>query len=58
MIGRVRLLRAAAYEQLGRRAEARAEYRQVLSQWKSADQSIKPFIRQAEMGLARVGEAG
>jgi eukaryotic-like serine/threonine-protein kinase len=58
MLGRVRLLRAAAYEQLGRRAEAREEYRQVLSQWKSADQSLQPFIKQAELGLARVGEAG
>ncbi len=58
MLGRVRLLRAAAYEQLGRRAEAREEYREVLSQWKSADQSLRPFIRQAELGLARVGEAG
>jgi tetratricopeptide (TPR) repeat protein len=58
MLGRVRLLRAAAYEQLGRRAEARAEYREVLSQWKSADQSLQPFVRQAELGLARVGETG
>jgi len=58
MLGRVRLLRAAAYEQLGRLAEAREEYREVLSQWKSADQSLQPFVRQAELGLARVGEAG
>jgi tetratricopeptide (TPR) repeat protein len=58
MLGRVRLLRAAAYERLGRRAEAREEYREVLSQWKSADQSIQPFVRQAELGLARVGESG
>jgi tetratricopeptide (TPR) repeat protein len=58
MLGRVRLLRAAAYEQLGRRAEAREEYREVLSQWKSADQSLKPFVRQAELGLARLGESG
>ena len=36
MLGRVRLLRAAAYEQLGRRAEAREEYRQVLAQWSAA----------------------
>ena len=57
MLGRVRLLRAAAYEQLGRRSEALAEYRQVLSQWKTADESLKPFIRQAEQGLARLGEA-
>jgi tetratricopeptide (TPR) repeat protein len=58
MLGRVRLLRAAAYEQLGRRAEARQEYRDVLSQWRTADQSLQPFIRQAQQGLARVGEAG
>ena len=57
MLGRVRLLRAAAYEQLGRRAEARQEYRQVLSQWKTADAGLKPFIQQAEQGLARLGEA-
>jgi tetratricopeptide (TPR) repeat protein/tRNA A-37 threonylcarbamoyl transferase component Bud32 len=58
MLGRVRLLRAAAYEQLGRRAEARQEYRDVLSQWRTADASLQPFIRQARQGLARVGEAG
>ncbi len=56
MMGRVRLLRAAAYEQLGRRAEARQEYRQVLAQWKAADAALKPFIQQAEKGLARLGE--
>ena len=57
MLGRVRLLRAAAYEQLGRRDEARQEYRQVLAQWKTADAALKPFIQQAEQGLARLGEA-
>ena len=57
MLGRVRLLRAAAYEQLGRRSEALQEYRQVLAQWKSADASLKPFVLQAEQGLARLGEA-
>jgi serine/threonine-protein kinase len=56
MLGRVRLLRAAAYEQLGRRAEAREEYRLVLAQWSSADTALEPFVRQAEQGLARVGE--
>ncbi|HUF35151.1 MAG TPA: protein kinase [Gemmatimonadales bacterium] len=56
MVGRVRLLRAAAYERLGRRAEARHEYRQVLAQWTAADTALEPFIRQAEQGLARVGE--
>jgi serine/threonine-protein kinase len=57
MLGRVRLLRAAAYEQLGRRAEARQEYREVLAQWRTADAALKPFIQQAEQGLARLGEA-
>jgi hypothetical protein len=56
MLGRVRLLRASAFERLGRRAEARQEYKQVLTQWKSADAVLKPFIKQAEQGLARLGE--
>ena len=58
MLGRVRLLRGAAYERLGRRAEAREQYRQVLVQWKKADPALQPFIQQAERGLARVGHAG
>jgi serine/threonine-protein kinase len=58
MLGRVRLLRAAAFEQLGRRAEAREEYKDVLSQWRSADPVLQPFVRQAQQGLARVGQAG
>ncbi len=55
MLGRVRLLRGAAYERLGRRAEARQEYRQVLTQWKDADVELQPFVDQARRGLARVG---
>ena len=58
MVGRVRLLRGAAYERLGRRAEAREEYRQVMDQWKSADPELEPFIEQARRGLARVGYSG
>jgi serine/threonine-protein kinase len=58
MMGRVRLLRGAAYERLGRRDEAREEYRQVLTQWKSADPELRPFIDQARRGLARVGYSG
>ncbi len=58
MVGRVRLLRAAAFEQLGRRAEARQQYQEVLSQWRTADPSLQPFVRQAQQGLARLGEAG
>ncbi len=58
MLGRVRLLRAAAFEQLGRRAEAREEYQDVLSQWRTADPSLQPFVHQAQQGLARLGNAG
>ncbi len=58
MLGRVRLLRGAAYERLGRRAEARAEYRQVMTQWKSADAELQPFVDQARRGLARMGYSG
>jgi tetratricopeptide (TPR) repeat protein len=58
MLGRVRLLRGAAYERLGRRAEAREQYRQVLVQWKKADSALQPWVQQAERGLARVGHAG
>jgi len=58
MLGRVRLLRGAAYERLGRRAEAGEQYRQVLTQWRKADPALLPFVQQAERGLARVGHAG
>jgi eukaryotic-like serine/threonine-protein kinase len=58
MLGRVRLLRGAAYERLGRRSEAREQYRQVLAQWKKADAAFQPFIQQAQRGLARMGQAG
>jgi tetratricopeptide (TPR) repeat protein len=58
MLGRVRLLRGAAYERLGRRAEAREQYRQVLAQWRKADPALQPFVQQAERGLARVGTPG
>jgi eukaryotic-like serine/threonine-protein kinase len=58
MMGRVRLLRGAAYERLGRRAEAREEYRQALAQWKRADPALQPFIQQAQRGFARMAHAG
>jgi tetratricopeptide (TPR) repeat protein len=57
MLGRVRLLRGAAYEKLGRRAEAREEYRQVLAQWRQADPALQPFVQQAQRGLARLAHA-
>ena len=57
-IGRVRLLRGAAYEKLGRRAEAAEQYQLVLAQWRSADPELKEFVQLAEEGLARVQGAG
>jgi cellobiose phosphorylase len=37
-------------------SEARAEFRQVLNQWKSADPALDGFVRQAQRGLASLGE--
>ena len=58
MVGRARLLRAAAYEKLGRRAEAAGEYQQVLAQWKTADPDLQVYVQQAQAGLARVQGPG
>ena len=58
MLGRVRLLRAAAFEQLGRRNEARQQYEDVLSQWRTADPALQPFVRQAQQGLATARRSG
>jgi len=58
MVGRARLLRAATYEKLGRRAEAAEQYQLVLAQWKTADPALMVFVRQAEAGLARVQGPG
>ena len=59
MLGRVRMLRALAYEQLGQKEEAQSQYRQVIAQWQSADESVEPLRQRAEQALARLaGEAG
>ena len=59
MVGRVRLLRAAALEKLGRNADAAAQYRAVLAQWKGADRAlVGEYLKQAEQGLARTTGAG
>ncbi|MEP7325805.1 MAG: protein kinase [Gemmatimonadota bacterium] len=59
MVGRVRLLRAAALEKLGRRAAAATEYRAVLAQWKeSTSPVLEPYLRQAQQGLARTTGEG
>jgi len=57
-IGRMRLLRAAAYEKLGRQAEAAEQYQLVLDQWKSADPALEKFVQAAAAGLARVQGRG
>jgi predicted RNA polymerase sigma factor len=49
-------MRAELHAKLGRATEARAEFRQVLEQWKSADPALNPFVRQAQRGLASLGE--
>jgi eukaryotic-like serine/threonine-protein kinase len=56
LLGRVRLMRAELFAKLGHTSEARAGFRQVLNQWKSADPALNAFVRQAERGLANLGE--
>ncbi len=56
LIGRVRLMRAELHAKLGHANEARAEFRQVLNQWKGADPALNGFVRQAQRGLASLGE--
>ena len=56
LLGRVRLMRAELYAKLGHTSEARAGFRQVLNQWKSADPALSAFVRKAERGLAGLGE--
>lgn|GEM_PF-3607158 len=61
LLPRVRLLRGQALEQLGRVADAATEYRAVLGQWQAGDPELRPFLQQAQRGLARVtgvGEGG
>ena len=59
MLGRVRLLRAAALEKLGRREAAAEQYRAVLGQWKqTASPVLEPYLRQAQEGLARTTGEG
>ena len=58
MLGRVRLLRGAAYEKLGQPAQARAQYEAVLDQWKAADPALDPYLSQARLRLARLTGVG
>jgi serine/threonine-protein kinase len=57
MVGQVRLLRAAVHAKLGHIREAREEYRRVLAQWSEADPALEPYLREARIGLAALGEA-
>jgi tetratricopeptide (TPR) repeat protein/TolB-like protein len=57
MVGQVRLLRAAAHAKMGHVREAREEYERVLAQWNSADPALEPYLREARLGLAALGEA-
>jgi serine/threonine-protein kinase len=56
VLGRVRLLRGAALERLGRPSEALEQYRAALSQWRAADKAFELFVRQGQAGLTRVAE--
>ena len=57
MVGQVRLLRAAAHAKMGHVREARQEYERVLAQWSGADPALEPYLREARLGLAALGEA-
>jgi tetratricopeptide (TPR) repeat protein len=52
MLGRVRMLRAMAYEEMGRIDEAQEEYREVVAQWQSADEPFEALRVRAEERLA------
>ena len=54
LLPRARLLRGALYERMGRREEAEREYRLVVSQWRTADAPLRPFVEQAIHGLGRL----
>ena len=54
MLGRVRMLRAMAYEELGRVEEAQREYREVVAQWQSATDPFDALRNRAEQSLARL----
>jgi len=54
MLGRVRMLRAMAYEEMGRVEDAQREYREVVAQWQSADEPFEALRRRAEQRLANL----
>ncbi len=54
LLPRAHLLRGAIYEQIGRSEEAAREYRLAVSQWKTADQVLAPYVAEASRGLGRM----
>ncbi len=57
-MGRVRLLRAVAFEKMGQREAAVSEYRALLAQLTDPHQEVAPYLEQARLGLARLQGAG
>ena len=54
MVGRVRLLRGAVLEKLGREADAKRQYQLALEQWEDADPDLQTLVEEAQKGLARL----
>jgi predicted negative regulator of RcsB-dependent stress response len=54
MVGRVRLLRGAVLEKLGREEDAKQQYRLAIEQWEDADPDLRPMVEEAQKGLARL----
>ncbi len=56
IVGRVRLLRGAVLEKLGRPDDAREQYRLALAQWSQADPDLQVFVQEAQQKLAQLQE--
>jgi len=54
MVGRVRLLRGAVLEKLGRGEDAKHQYQLALEQWEDADPDLQTLVEEAQKGLARL----
>ena len=58
IVGRVRLLRGAVLEKLGRPDDAREQYKLALAQWSQADPDLQVFVQEAQQKLAQLQAAG
>jgi serine/threonine-protein kinase len=58
MVGRVRVFRGLALQELGRTAEAEEQYRLALAQWTNPHSSLRPLITDVEERLALLGRTG